>query len=790
MTPLMNVSRIMLLPTILSALSLTERVYAAEPTTPPKADAAAPIRGTSTPPKAGVGPAVPAGGASSPPTTTAGPAAGGVLHVNGPIDRPPISGTGSGLGVICCAVLPPPSPFPNLLGQPDSATSPYALQIMTGPTIVNSALLFNNAADTANDLVLVHNSAVWLNFPVKPDPEALGEFDSRYKAIGFTGTIAVEACLSADEAKNWPTVTEEVADTTTCPTVLDQVNDAKLDGSGNVVKDANGNPVPGQNFIFRTWYQVASANADLYVTQNGSTVSGNSIVAAPVPLPVTLQQVLTPMRFHVTNGAEYLYVNNHTGPNDYNAACPNQTAGPCLNYIAPVNFGGGGNFYTPPFNVVTLPIAMIQLKVVPRTILYLPPGNDSASCAKRTQTFSTTIVAGSTTEIDNSNSQDSWIDNAVSGNVTATIGNILSLGYSSSQDDRWDTKTTLKTGQALEHDVLQTNQTLTWIAHGLNSSKSAVPGAAGAFDNEPFWDDEVLVLVHPQLAVWDFSGRQSVQLIAASAGGAPDEIGIPINQLDACARGMAPNAAGYSFPTATGQTETLNAAECKTLAGLDPFYGKGQSAPLTSRGTLVYGPDSYGVSTATGTGEGSDKFISIGDVTSNITTATNTDTMTYASTVEDIVATQWSTGITFGEKGGTESNANGENLNPADLDVGLSDQITLKQGSTTDASQSMALTYKDSTAQTYRVDVTDAGSIDDTTARAQTPYVEIYRDSLFGGFMLRDPYAACSPMPGCQTTAGPAGPTKPVLSVEIRPSAAAPKSPTAVIRSVQTCPSS
>jgi hypothetical protein len=69
----------------------------------------------------------------------------------------------------------------------------------------------------------------------------------------------------------------------------------------------------------------------------------------------------------------------------------------------------------------------------------------------------------------------------------------------------------------------------------------------------------------------------------------------------------------------------------------------------------------------------------------------------------------------------------------------------------------------------------------------QTPYVEVYRDSLFGGFMFRDPYAACTPMPDCQTTPALVIGAKPVLPVAAnRPRA--PQNPGAV-RSVQTCPS-
>jgi hypothetical protein len=264
-----------------------------------------------------------------------------------------------------------------------------------------------------------------------------------------------------------------------------------------------------------------------------------------------------------------------------------------------------------------------------------------------------------------------------------------------------------------------------------------VPGASGTYNLAPFWRDEIFVLVHPQMAIWYFSTSQPMQLIAASAGGVasgalpqPDEVPFDVGGLDACARGVAPYSNGYPFTTATGATETLSATECKALAELDPFYGNGQSANLSARAQLIKPATPYGTPPSQ-TGTGVDSPVSIGTVTSNLTGIGDSNTSTYTSTVEDIVATSESQGITLGVKG--------------PLDLGLNNQITLKQGSSIDTSQTMTLTYKDSTAMMYRSDVTDDGSIDDTVNRGYWPQVEIWQDSLFGSFLFRDPNAPVAP---------------------------------------------
>jgi hypothetical protein len=277
-----------------------------------------------------------------------------------------------------------------------------------------------------------------------------------------------------------------------------------------------------------------------------------------------------------------------------------------------------------------------------------------------------------------------------------------------------------------------------------------VPGAAGAFASEPFWSDLVVVLVHPQIAMWDFYGRTRLQQIAAqSSSGLPNDIGIAISELDSCANRSAPFTDGFKFTTAAGGTEILDADECRRLAALDPFWGKGQSATLTARGQLLVGSQEYGIPA---TGPQSENSLDIQKITSTSRTVTNQNTVTYASTVEDIVSTTSSSGITVG---------GGPGAGIPVVDIGLSDSVTLTQGSSTDKSLTMALTYQNSSATTFRTDVQTEGFVDDNIRRVQVPHVEVFQDDAFGSLMFRDPDAPCSPMPDCRAVA-PLGPTNTV----------------------------
>jgi hypothetical protein len=80
----------------------------------------------------------------------------------------------------------------------------------------------------------------------------------------------------------------------------------------------------------------------------------------------------------------------------------------------------------------------------------------------------------------------------------------------------------------------------------------------------------------------------------------------------------------------------------------------------------------------------------------------------------------------------------------------------------------MLLTYKNSSATTYRTDIQTEGKIDDDTNRGYTPHVEVYQDDIFGSYMFRDPNAQCSPLPDCRSVA-PLGPSSQVPRPKKRP---------------------
>ncbi len=621
-----------------------------------------------------------------------------------------LSNSGSAQGPHRPMVKPPLGPmgpltlypdFPTPFGSPDTITSPYGLQIVNATSTVPT---------TAKAPFVAHNPSVIFNFPVTPDIDAWlnGGLHFAYQAVGWKGHIYTEVCLTDAEALLWPTRVPKGADSATCPTKED---------------------LETQTFIARNWYQVADAKADLYVIQN------SGFVYIPTPVPVNLQQITNLLRFHL-NGYTYYYASNHTGPNDLSAAC---TGPACSNAQADI--------FSPPFQLAVLPAAMIQLKVVPETIVYLPPGDKSSGILKVTKTFSTTVTAGETIEIDNTNVQDDWFELVDQDAFNGDIGKVFDLGFNGGTDTKWDTKTTLKAGQALERDLQGLHQTQTAFTRTIQADHATIPGANGPYSTEPFWGDQIVVLVHPQLAVWDFYGRPIVQQIAASsANGLADDIAITTAELDACSKGAAPFAQGYKFTTVSGQQDVLTADECKRLVSLDPFWGKGQSADLTGRGQIVVASQEYGIPVV---GPPTENSLDIQTITSSAETVTDQNTSTYASTVEDIVSTNWSVGITFGLNTGTV-------FKP--FNFGLSDSVTLKSGSSTDKSLTMLLTYKNSSATMYREDIQTEGKIDDDTNRGYTPHVEIYQDDLFGSYMFRDPDAQCSPMPGCRSVA-PLGPS-------------------------------
>jgi len=593
---------------------------------------------------------------------------------------------------------------PIAFAYPQSVMSPSELQTISGPERIVSTPNVNSVNSTKT-VIATQNPSIVFKFPIVPDIDYYNDprtgVRAAYPTIGITAAVGLEACLTAQEAQPWSGATLIGQDAIGCPPETDIVH---------------------AKFLQRAWYQVASAKVDEYVIQNRDPIN------APTPLPVNLQQIDTPIRVHV-KGFIYYYTNVHTGSNDLGSACPSTAC-------------GNGNFEmrTNPFSLVVLPAFMFQLKALPQTIVYLPPGNASYGSYTVTNTFATTLSAGDTTEIDNSNSNDQWAEDVNDNGVTFSVQKIFSLGYSNSSDTKWDDKTTVKTGQSIEHDLQNMTQVQNVLTSKVTANNTNVPGSGGTPANEAYWGDEVVVLIHPQFAVWDFYGRINVQLIAASNSTLPDYVPEPIANLDACANSRpGPFSGGISILAESGAQVILDARDCHALAVLDPFYGWGQSADVSARGTLFLPEQGYGISPISG----DEQSIDLKQINSEQATLTTQSTQTYSATVEDIVATSQSAGLKIGVNAPIPS-----------LTLGLSNDYTLKQGSTTDTAQSMILTYKNSTANSYRTDIAVEGSIDDKVNRVKyQPRVVVYLDKLFGGLIPVDPdapRAPCTPQPNCQ----------------------------------------
>jgi hypothetical protein len=621
---------------------------------------------------------------------------------NGAVSSGALSARANTTGLENAPLKPSPGTW-----QPQAVSNvPYQLQLLTSQGIVTNNYLAQDKIPTGETGLSVGNPSITIAFSVVADTQGCLYPNTTCKnvAVGWKGNIYADVCVTSADAALYPGAVQQSSLT---PLSSDPACPAVTTPTGTTQ---------------RNWYQIAQASSDLYVVQNGIAR------IATVPLSVNLRQIRAILRFRTT-GNEYDYRAAHSGPNSLTDMqkddCPNsviQCSPPMTDYISPS------------FPVVILPAALVQLKVLPVTILYLPPGDKSSANYTVLSSFSSAASASQGSEIDSSNSNDNWFEEMDTTQVSAEIGKLLNFGYTDTSDTRWDNKTTLGAGQSqVAGSSIQTT-TSTMIGSGVLGGATNVPGQGGSYANAPFWNDDIFVLVHPQYAVWNFYGKTSMQLIAANSGPSPmsSTVSFTVRQLDACAHGEAPSQARLQFPIING-TETLTASECLTLAQLDPFYGKGQSADLTARGQVLSEPLPFGIVDAASAQNQQQR--SVQQTESEITTTSYSSTATYSSTVEDILATSTSQGLSVGASSGNLMSS---------VSLSVSNSFTLKQGSNSDTSNSLKVTYSNSNATGNTTQYQATGTVSDDTWRGYTSYEEPYQDAIFGTLMFRDLYAPCA----------------------------------------------
>ena len=406
-------------------------------------------------------------------------------------------------------------------------------------------------------------------------------------------------------------------------------------------------------------------------------------------------------------------------------------------------------------NITVLPAAFLTMKVLPYTILYRPPGDKSQGSFQTTESYGTSMTTGVSTAIDNTTAFMQSLDVKTDAKITALI---LSIEHqedsTTSSTSATDNNSTVGTGLVTGNSHSQVRQ---WTLGSGGGDPTILPAAqfvtpntctaanyvasgctvtAGeTFAQEPFWEDQIVVLLNPTAELWDFKAGTTMQLL-----GAQDYDKISITDLAACAT----NTEKYGW-TLSNQSK-LTPAECLDLLGLDPYYMAGQSfdPSKSNRGLYVgvgsgnYGGDPRNPTAAPVVTGFQDVF--------NYSTAQSTNaSASYQSTVTSVTGFSWSNGMSLNAKQSVQG-----------LDLGISGGVTVTQGNQNTLGTQMKVSYSASTVGTSTKATQISGSFADdydfdtpacqnNSVKCYTPQVKVYIDELFGSYMFSDPDAPPNP---------------------------------------------
>ena len=515
-----------------------------------------------------------------------------------------------------------------------------------------------------------------------------------------------------------------------------------------VVKDNHGNAIPcntadGIPGRAGRWYDIASAwkatahlNMSPLEKMTTDTVSGVFNVPATLPMPANSVriEIMMGLQDDLKSWVNSVYWGDWT------------KSGP---YGGPEHAATRIALQMP--TITVLPAAFVQMKVLPYTIVYRPPGDQSTGTYTATQAFGTTMTVGNNTTLDNSETFEHSYDVKNDDKVTALIATAdLADDQSQTKSNVWDTNTLIGTGLVVSgsHQVGRS-----FNVGASTTDTSIVPAApyvtpntctaanfatanctvqpAETYQQEPFWADRVVLLLNPQAALWDFNGTPDMQLLGAS-----NFTEVSIRDLDTCSQNTNQNA--WKLPDG----QYLSPGECHDLAVLDPFYGTGQGfSPETVGRGLAAGSGSYGRDPLNPASPATVKF---SDIFNSQTQQSASGTATYSTVVTDILGFSWSAGLSLAYQQGLYG-----------LNLGFNASTTLTQGEKTTNGLTMKVAYSNSTVTTdtnaTEIDGAFGDDHDFDTPDCQknsgdcyTPAVHVFIDNLFGSYMFRDADAPCA----------------------------------------------
>ena len=434
----------------------------------------------------------------------------------------------------------------------------------------------------------------------------------------------------------------------------------------------------------------------------------------------------------VEGGNQSVRVTLHPGVN-YLAFAGTQ-GGQTYSSLGPWGTFGAATSTGAPYTEVVVPaLATVQLKAVPYSILYQPPGDQSTASLSRVITNTIQYGVGTSSQVSN---------NATDGtNTCGGLDLVVTIQGCQGQSQSTGNGFAEAQGSSLQQEAAASNSWPIGPVSGL------VPGSYGDYWHEPFWYDNFVFLVNPEYAVFDAEGRPAYDLVPGQS--LHTEL-VPVAFLAACAAGIAaptgPGLPAYTDPCSVPGTNDLTAQEALSVLQLDPFYPEGQSFDPS---TIV---DANGQHRAQVPQISSPAYAENADLqgVSNLQSTTNSS---YAGTANAVAESATISGqTTFG----------------LDLKISkiLAGELTATQTSASSSTYYTTVTYQASTAAAqensqFYSDVEGdwdnhynptgkapncPGCHDPLQPEPQSQFtINLFQDNVFGGLMFQDPAAPPPP---------------------------------------------
>jgi hypothetical protein len=536
------------------------------------------------------------------------------------------------------------------------------------------------------------------------------------------------------------------------------------DEHGNAIKCSTAGGVQGNKGF---WYDVSkpwSSTAYLTTPFSNPTATVKGKLSIPVNLPTPVNSLRVEFRLGLKD-QDYHSAGNgiattNPGPNDPFVKTYWGTLTYNSNGVGTVTGGGGPESVVTRFavqlpNITVLPAAFLAMKVLPYTIVYRPPGDQSTGTFKMLKSFGTSLNTGVSTAIDNTSAFQESMGVQSTTKVNALIAAVQVQDTASSmKTNATDDNATIGTGlvTANSRSVARSWQLGSSspsdptifpakpyvVPNTCTNSSSASAGCkvepGETFDQEPFWADQIVVLLDVESALWDFNGSTTMQLL-----GAQDFDAISVKDLDACAI----NKNKYGWTLINGAK--LTPVECSDLLALDPYFTFGQSydPSATNRG-VSEGGGSYGRDPRNP--NGASPVTSFQDIITQQTQQSTNASASYQASVTSVTGFSWSGGLGLNAKHDVEG-----------LDLSFSSDLTVTQGWQQTEGSQLKITYSASSVATDINSTEIDGALSDdhnfdtpacqtNSVNCYTPRVNVYVDELFGGYMFSDPDAALNPL--------------------------------------------